>query len=321
MLRLTDKNVNKKMYKDYLKYLLEEYYDINDNVIDNNSFLNFACFYPLPNSLENNFYEDDDKIIKNNNTYEFVGEPNNRILFANRLLPNPRSDPIPFTFPIKTNINTTELINTNCFYYEITVNEKIRENWIGETLTIGYGSIKTPFRCNPGWLLDTIGYNLIDGSLQCNQIIFKDYGVKYNIGDTFGAILIYISQDNYKVLFTFNGSLIINDKFNSNIIIKSQITPIIGYNHSCKIKVNFGNEMFKFDIKKFSNSNFVISQNNRFINNHNFINKINTIKIIENKIKNKENIDKPHLFAINDINQIFSPTFSFSENLILNILI
>lgn len=310
MLKLSDKNVNKKMYEDYLKYLLEKYYNINDNIINNNPFLHFSCFYPLPNSLEISFYENEDKIIQENNIYEFIGIPsNNRILFANRLLPNSNTDPIPFTLPIKINQNTVELINSNCFYYEITINQRMRESWDNEIISIGYGSITTPIRCNPGWIPDTIGYYLNNGSIQYNQIVIKECGPICKIGDTLGAILVYISPNNYKVFFTFNGSLIINENYNNDISIKSHIVPIIGYNHSCKIKVNFGNEIFKFDIKKFCNSNFIISQNNNFIDNHNFIDNINTENIIKNKIKKSS--QKPQIITF----PILSPLFSFSENI------
>jgi hypothetical protein len=331
MLKLSDKNVSKKMYEDYLKYLLEKYFNINlsNNIIDNNSFLNFSCFYPLPNLLDINYYKDDDEVIEENNIYKFTGEFSNiRILFGNRLLPNPNTDPIPFTFPIKTNINTIELINTNCFYYEVTICERIRDYYDNETISIGYGSITTPIRCNPGWVTDTVGYHLNDGSIQCNQIIIKNSGPICNIGDTVGAIIVYVSINNYQIFFTFNGSIIINKNFNNNIFIKSQIVPIIGYNHSCKIKVNFGNEVFKFNIKNFYNTNFIISQNNKFINDHNFINNIKTETIVKNKITNKNNTKKKHFFTL-DQNAIFTPVFSFSnsnietnalQNILLNIV-
>ena len=310
MLKLSDKNVNNKMYEDYLKYLLEKYCNINNNIINNNPFLHFSCFYPLPNSLEVTFYDNEDKIIKENNTYEFAGtQSSNLIIFANRLLPNPTTDPIPFTFPIKLNENTTELINSNCFYYEVTIAERTRDPWNDEIISIGYGSITTPLKCNPVSISDTVEYHLNDGTIQYNQIIVKEYGPIYNIGDTFGAIIVYISQYSYKIFFTFNGSLIVNKKFNNKMFIKSQVIPIIGYNHSCKIKVNFGNDMFKFDIKNFCNSNFIISQNNKFIDNHDFIDKINTKNLIKNKINNKNK----NLFAF-DPNQIFSPVFSFLDN-------
>jgi hypothetical protein len=331
MLKLSDKNVSNKMYENYLKYLLEKYFNINlsNNIIDNNSFLNFSCFYPLPNSLEIRYYKEEDEVIKENNIYKFTGKSSdNRILFGNRLLPDPNTDPIPFTFPIKTNINTIELINTNCFYYEVTVCERIREYWTDETISIGYGSITTPLRCNPGWISDTFGYHLDDGSIQCNQLIIKNSGPICNIGDTIGAIIIYISPNNYQIFFTFNGSIIVNNNFNNNIFIKSQIVPIIGYNHSCKIKVNFGNEVFKFNVKNFCNTNFIISQNNKFINNHSFINSIQTKKNVKNKIINKNHTKKPNLLTLNQ-NFVFSPVFSFSdndvendtlENIILNIV-
>ena len=331
MLKLSDKNVNKNMYENYLKYLLEKYCNVNlnNNIINNNPFLNFSCFYPLPNSLEVSHYEDADKINQDNNLYEFVGTPtNDRIIFANRLLPNVNTDPIPFTFPLKINENTIELINTNCFYYEITIDKRIRDQWDNETLSIGYGSITTPINCNPGWISDTIGYHLDDGSIQYNQIVIKNDGPKCNIGDTIGSILVYIAPNCYKVFFTFNGSLIVNNNFNNNIFIKSQIVPMIGYDHSCKIKVNFGNEIFKFNIKTFYNSNFVISQNNKFIDNHNFINKINTTNIIKKKIKNKKLKINTELFTFNQTS-IFTPVFSFTqgasennalENLVLNML-
>lgn len=316
MLKLSDKNVNKKMYKDYLQYLLEKYSHINCNIINNNPYLHFSCFFPLPYSLEINHYDDNDKTLKHGDIYEFIGiQSNHRIFFANRLLPNPYSDPIPFTMPIKINSDTVELINSNCFYYEITIDERIRDPWQNETISIGYGSIITPIKCNPGWVPDTIGYHLDDGSMQHNQIIIKKYGPICKIGDTIGAILVYISLNNYKVFFTFNGSLIVNNIFHNNFNIKLPIVPIIGYNHSCKIKVNFGNEIFKFDIKNFCNSNFIISQNNQFINDHAFINKINTDTIIQKKIKN-------NTFSPNNDVSIFTPSFSiFNDNILMPVQI
>jgi hypothetical protein len=182
MLKLTDTNIKKEMYEDYLKYLLEKYFNINTLkifILNFNPFLSYSCFYPLPISLDIENYGVDDKINKDNDDYDLIGKcSNNRILFANRLLPNTITDPIPFTFPIKINEKTIELINTNCFYYEVTMGERTREPWINETISIGYGSITTPFRCNPGWVSDSIGYHLDDGTIQFNQIINKKGKIK-----------------------------------------------------------------------------------------------------------------------------------------------
>jgi len=316
MLKLTDKNVNIKIYEDYLLYLLNKYFNINNNIINNNPFLHFSCFYPLPNSLEITYYKQDDEITNNNNIYEFIGNSSiNRILFGNRLLPNTSTDPIPFTFPIKISDNIIELFNTNCFYYEVTIDEQTKESWENESISVGYGSITTPLRCNPGWFNESIGYNLIDGSIQFNQIINKNSGPICNIGDTIGAGILYIDINTFKFFFTFNGKIIHNEYLkNNNIIIKSHITTIIGYNHSCKIKVNFGNDIFKFNIKEFCNTNFIISQNNNFINNHNFINIIDTNKIIQNKIKNKDLSTAINFTELNIQNTILSPLFSFTNN-------
>lgn len=211
MLKLYDNNLDNNMYENYLIYLLQKYFniDLSNNIINDNPFLNFSCFYPLPNLLEITNYKDDDEVIEHNNIYKFVGKSsNNRILFGNRVLPNAETDPIPFTFPIKTNKNTIELLNTNCFYYEVTLCERIRDSWIDETISIGYGSITTPIRCNPGWIPDTIGYNITEGSIQYSQIILKNIGPKCNIGDTIGSLIEYISPNNYRIFFTFNGTII-----------------------------------------------------------------------------------------------------------------
>lgn len=313
MLNLHYKNVNNKIYEEYLKYLLEKYFDINinSNIIINNPFLNYSCFYPLPSSLEINNYSNNDKVIKNNNFYQFIGNSSHyRIFFGNRLLPNINSDPIPFTFPIKTINNTIELLNTNYFYFEITMDERTRESWNNEKIFIGFGSILLPIY-NNSYFHDSICYNLTDGIIQLNETIIKTKGPICNIGDTIGAGIIYISTNTYKFFFTFNGSLITNEQLDNNvIIIKSQITTIIGYNHSCKIKVNFGDDIFKFDIKYYSDPSNVLSQNNKFINNHEFIDNINTKEIICNKIKNKH-IGVP--FFILSENTI-PPMFSFLAN-------
>ena len=89
MLKLSYKNISEKMYEDYLKYLLNKYFNFDqiDNIINNNPFLNFSCFYPLPNFVETTYYKEDDEIICENNIYELIGNSSNhRILFSNRLL-------------------------------------------------------------------------------------------------------------------------------------------------------------------------------------------------------------------------------------------
>lgn len=317
MLYLSNYKVNKDIYIEYLKYLLKSYFfNINYEVVTNNPYVAYKSFYPLPTELITDEYVLHNKIVhnvNNDNIYSFYGTPNkNRILFGNRKLPRYDNYPIPFTFPLIIN-KKIELVNSNVYYYELTIMENIREPWLNETISIGYGSVNLPINTNPGWSNDSFGYHLDDGSFQYNHIVYKNVGPTCTKDDIVGIGIIYISKNTYKPFLTFNGTLLELD-FIQSINIKSDIVPIIGYDHSNKIKINFSQEEFKFDVKNYLHNNKIISSENLFIKSEYDMKNINTKQIIIKKtpalniplfsiINNNTNLNLPIVTQNNEISE------------------
>jgi len=162
MLKLLNPKLNKNIYEDYIKYLLSLFYNYDKNyeIIINNHYITYKCFYPLPTKLINNN-------DNNDNIYYLDEGDKNIILFGDRFLPLCGSHPVPFTFPIVKN-NTIELVNSNVYYYEVTVLEK------GEILYIGFGSVLLPLNSIPGWIDDSFSLNLNTGNYHNNTIIINN---------------------------------------------------------------------------------------------------------------------------------------------------
>jgi hypothetical protein len=300
MLHLSNYKINKNLYEQYIKFLINQFYNFNKkyNVVINNLYLTYKSFYPLPTTLVTEDYTLDNKIAKVDNTYYLEGKPGIiRILFADRFIPHNDTDPIPFTFPVIIN-NQIELLNSCVYYYEVTILENMLEPWSNETISIGYGTTDIPINTNPGWMSNSFAYYLADGTFQYNQLLIKNVGPSCKTNDTFGAGIIYLDLNTYKPFFTYNGSLIIIDQI-ENIVSKNRLVPIIGFNYSNKIKVNFSNEEFKFNIKDYLYNNKIISSKNIFLNLNNYINYINTRHIIKNKLFSK--INHVPMFSFTDM--------------------
>jgi len=307
ILHLSKHKMNKKLFEEYIKYLLDTFFNFNNkyNIIINNYYLTYKCFYPLPTKLVNDGYILNNKITADGNIYSFDGTPTlNRILFANRLLPLYGKDPIPFTFPIINKNDEIVLLNSNVYYYELELLESTREGWVNESISIGYSTINMPINSNPGWYPESFGYHLDDGTFQYNQILFKKIAPICSKGDTVGIGIIYLQKNTYEPFITFNGSLIKLDLITINI--KNNLVPIIGYDHSHKIKLNFGNEKFKFDISSYLHNNIVLSDENNFIKMEHKIDKICTEHTISRKL-----INLPMNTNISNVLNI--PMFSFTE--------
>ena len=291
---LNDKN----LAETYLKYLINTFYDYNE-IEYNNLYLSLSSFYPLPTKFVVEDYKDDHLIVEeHDNILVFKGKENiSRLVFANRNLPNNIVHPIPFTFPIINKNNKMEIFHSNIFYYEITILEQYRTPWDNQTLVIGFGNIDTNFNSNPGWKNDTFGYHLDDGSFQKNGICYKKFGPICKEGDTVGAGLIFIKTNFYKVFFTYNGYLISDSEI---FEIKYDITTILGFDYSHKIKYNFGKYKFNFNLYEIINSNKIISNYNVLYNKFQKTDYIDNY----NKIKNKQKSSITN-YSFNNINNIF----------------
>jgi hypothetical protein len=299
---------NKNIIITYLKYLIDTFYNFDkyNNLISDNFLISLNSFHPLPISFITDFIDLSSIIIKeNNNTILFIGKENEPIiLFGDRPLPIYNINPIPFTFPI-INDNNILLLNSNVYYYEIEMLEKHRNPWSIENIVIGYGTYDSKLKVLPGLEYCSFGYFSYDGTFnnQCQQLKISN---PWNVGDIAGIGLIY-NKNEYIPFLTLNGVLI---KINIKINIKDVLTPIIGLNHSCKIKYNFGQSEFKFNIKDYLHNNIIHSNINDFMSSNCNIKKYSNIDIVKNKLSNSK------LILINPllINPLLPNFFTNIEN-------
>ena len=251
---------NKKLIELCLLYLFNIFFYETKILIYNNHYITFKSFVPLPiDFISDNIIDikiDNDSIYLNTDV-----KNKNRIIIANRILPYFTENPIPFSFPINIK-DKYEIINSNIFYYEITISEQIKQLWNNETIIIGYGSVYANKKSNPGWENNTFGYHLDDGSYQYNGHIIKNFGPICKFGDIIGAGIIYLSETTYQPFFTVNGILL--NKIIPKIIITQKIVPMLGFDYAHIIKYNFGKKEFKFNIKNHLYGREIISLKNIF---------------------------------------------------------
>jgi len=294
MIKLLNPNSNKNLYEEYIKYLISLFYSYKKeyNIIIDNHYITYKCFYPLPTKLILN-----NKVIEDNNIY-YLEENDNKVLYADRLLPIYESYPIPFTFPIIKN-NQIELLNSNVYYFEITICEKIIKECKNNLFYIGFGSLSIP-----GCKEDLFSLNLNTGNYHNNNVVYNICPF-CKLNDTIGAGIIYISYNIYQPFFTLNGTLLSFNKQEFNYI-KKNIVPVVCLNSLNKIKVNFSQEEFKFDIKNYLFNNKIISNKNLFLKS-----KLN--------LKNIKTDDIIYKINTTYVQQI--PIFSFIDNNLSNIIL
>ena len=295
-----------------LNYLKELYNYNMDNLtlplLCDNPLTAIKCFIPLPTRLllNDELYNNDHKIIKLNDEYQFHGQSGNRIIFGDKILPFINDTiklPIPFSFPIYTDTNVIFVLS-NIYYYELSIEntQNITEPWYSECISIGFGNNNSLFESHVGWHADSIGFHSDDGSIRFNQsnTVNTSYSPPWIPGDIIGAGIIYIDKNIIKPFFTFNGVIVyIAD---NPIKISVPYFPIIGYDHSHSIKLNFSNKQFKFDIKTMINkySNIIISTDNIFLKNKD-------ISILLNK-------EPKHNYSNNSIMHIINNFLNINDN-------
>jgi len=274
-----------------------------------------------------------DNILKE---YQFKGGNGCRTIFANRILPNNtifqsknkehntkkdlndkttksvettsenfiKNDnikfPLPFSFPIFINDSQINILSSNVYYYEVTIKYNKNIDNISssqEYIAIGYGNKNILLNTHLGSIINSIGYFSISGNVQNNFYKIKEnikVSVSWFPGDTAGAGIIYLSTNKIKLFFTLNGKLVYITK--KSIDIDDIYFPVINYNHSHSIDVNFSNKKFIYNIKPLilDYSQNIISSENSFIENYN-------INPYLNKPPKKINIPK---FILNYINSV-----------------
>ena len=255
--------------KKYLIDLFNKYNNSKNKKLICTNYLNAILnFIPLPiNFLKNN--------LNINNNYEFENIVSSNIIIADKLIPsynfliiqninyNYIDFPIPFTFPIHYD-NYIELVQSNIYYYEVTIND-FMDNDLSK-LIIGFGSTKNLISSQLGFKNSAFCYYTKEGGIYVhNKLIF--ICDKIDVGNTIGCGLIYLSVNEIKSFFTLNGKLVFI--LQDQIIIDNNIFPLIEFNNDLKININLCNDKFSFDIKTmiYNYSNISISTNNSFIKN------------------------------------------------------
>lgn len=281
ILRFTEIIEETKKNKNFpLNYLFELFSYNCDTflkpIICSNPLSAIKSFIPLPTRfLLSELYTNSNKILKFNNEYQFHGTPGHRVLFSDKILPVFKSNikfPIPFTFPVHSN-NNIELLQSNIYYYELTILDKVNQpNTYFESpcVSIGFGTKTTPFNSHVGWYSNSIGYHSDDGTMRHNNTnnTAKIISKPWSNNDVVGAGIIWLSQNKIKFFFTLNGKLIWISTEPYDI--KDFYFPIIGYDHSNSISVNFSSSKFKYNIKNMiiEYSKEIISTDNTFLSSY-----------------------------------------------------
>lgn len=237
-----------------IKNIIGGYYGLSK--IKNISIIHYIKFIPLPSKLK---IDQLDTIIFDKGKYKSCKQ-NNYIVASDISLPHSSISPIPFTIPYIS--NETQLIKSNVYYYEITIDKVcFLKSWDSMNVSIGFGTTATDMSDNIlGWTNESIGYNSFNGSIygwSLKDRMFSEYG----LGDTVGAGLIYITNNTYDVFFTLNG-VIYSELI--RIETKNRIIPMIGLNYNASISINFNKTRLMYDYRDHILP-IVISTNNIFI--------------------------------------------------------
>lgn len=271
-----------------IKYLLNLFNYHNDFISlpinINTPLAAIKCFIPLPTNFQIIEYNKN-KIKKENNDYNVYIKPINFTLMGDKFLPcKETKSPIPFSFPVYNDTNV-EILISNVYYYEVTLtSNKNIDGWLNEVISIGYSSNKVITNAHIGNIFGSFGFFSSTGNIRYNNNIMHNTHINYKAGDTIGAGIIYITENQIKPFFTYNEKLIyIYDK---TIDILLPYFPAIGYYYSNSIHVNFSTSKFKFDIKNIISkySNNIISTDNLFIETNNISQYINII-LMKSRLK------------------------------------
>ena len=254
----------------YFKNLMINQIPIFKEIRVDKPIISILSFFPLPYQLQYDFFKDNkDCVIFKEEFYFFTGNPGDRILFANRRLPYYFEDPIPFSFPI-TDDKITNIIQSNIYYFEVSLGfKRFRKRWENECLSIGFGTPSINAKSQVGWCEKSWGFHSDDGCFVTGNTNVN-FTAPWQMGETYGVGIKYISKFKYEIFLTKNGIIV-----NSEIPIEASgyLIPMIGLDVSYPIKINWGQEKFKFNLQKHLNSNKVLSHANTFLKNNPSINR------------------------------------------------
>jgi len=299
---------DKELAKKYFKKKFNKFFK-NYNELEIEKPLSLIMgFYPLPDEFIIHNLNKEDSVERRKDYYFFTGTPGDRILFGNRRLPIVGEDPVPFMIPITKN-KITKPILSNTFYFEIYIlNKKFRKAWKNECLSLGFGTSNTYYKNQVGWTQKSWGFHSDDGHY-INNNKSKIYSNIWKPDDIVGVGLTYVSKNNYKIFLTING-LLCNDE--ESFICEEILIPMFGFDYSNPIKINWGQEEFKFDLVNYINNSQILSVHNNFLLKNECIDNYKVdFKNIYNKgifqifAENKKNISNNEIYKslIIDVNK------------------
>jgi hypothetical protein len=136
------------------------------------------------------------------------------------------------------------------FYFEVTM----VEGKVQEQLSAGVGICEAGYPADTfvGWRyesdnLESIAYHADDGLKRYCDDYGKTYGPSWDGNDTVGVGLHYVGKNEANVFFTKNGQYL----GVAQTVTNKQWYPALGHSMKLKMKVNFGQEAFVFDVKQY----------------------------------------------------------------------
>ena len=136
-------------------------------------------------------------------------------------------------------------IDLNIYYFEITILNEGGFN-IGH-IGIGLSSGNSTINAMPGWEKETIGYHGDDGRLYNENSKGKRFGPTFGLTDVIGC---GVDFNEKTVFFTKNGELV---GIVSKKLANHTWYPTIGIRAwKAVVKINFGQEPFKFNIANYN---------------------------------------------------------------------
>eukprot|EP01080_Neovahlkampfia_damariscottae_P001521 gene1521-12647_t len=140
-------------------------------------------------------------------------------------------------------VKTVQPIHSKCdiFYFEVS----IVDSPAGNINSVGLVHKKYPLKRQPGWQKGSVGYHGDDGNFFIESAFGNNRHERFGKNDVIGC---GYWKPKSKVFFTKNGEFM-------GIACESEIDdlyPCVGLWRSCKIKANFGNKDFQFDLSKLS---------------------------------------------------------------------
>lgn len=247
---LKDGEIDNKTRSNYLKFL---FFNYNSVKIKNNKFKNILSliynFVPLPDQFITSHLNQlpDHFVNKKLNTYVYSGKKqgDDRIIPGNRILPNYRLCPIPFTYSyVKPNGRRVVTLSFT-YYFEIKLATFwTKPPWNHQCVSIGFGQkFTSTVSKQVGWVKNTIGYHSDDGRIFDGKSGSTLKGEKWGPGDIVGAGINYLDKDKIEIFFTKNGKLIFEIVKDWNFA----IIPLIGLDSTYPIYTNLGTYPFLYD--------------------------------------------------------------------------